>query len=598
MQEIFDALASDPQDWSLRCSLCQRLREAGDLNQAAVVMAAAPEIPGNEESILFAASILGASDPHAGVKLIDQFLDMGEVSSSLVNLREELTSRVRSSAGKATETNPERFQDDSASDFLIGPASSISVAARASSSNDKFGAIATALLVHVALIILLMVYHVAIPQPEPPQITISSLVPPSEEVIENETMVLKKKEAAAAATSKPVVTTTGFSSLSLEANLDAHSDLALMSLPSMNMGFGMSMTGFGDVTNMAKIPPGMKSRCSMAERMRRLREGGGEERAETAVRNGLKFLATKQHPEKGHFGDHYTAGMTGLALLAFLGHCETPESPRFGDAVVNAALFLMERSQKNSGKMTNGTRGHHEAYEHAIATYALCELYSMTKESGREIPKLESVLRKAVAIIVSEQTGMGGWPYLGKDIEDMSVSGWNIQALKAAHNTGRKFARVETALDRAMERYLPRIQDDAGAFKYNPDHPSGRTSLTGAALLGMQMWNATKTDTFAKGFDYLVGKTKNPSPGGDFYAPYYNTQVFFLAEGVAWENYNRIFQPRLLDAQNEDGSWLNDNNPREDHQIMNTAWAILMLEVYYRYLPTTDKVDGLETANG
>lgn len=32
---------------------------------------------------------------------------------------------------------------------------------------------------------------------------------------------------------------------------------------------------------------------------------------------------------------------------------------------------------------------------------------------------------------------------------------------------------------------------------------------------------------------------------------------------------------------------------------MNTAWAILMLEVYYRYLPTTDKVDGLEaTSNG
>ncbi len=60
--------------------------------------------------------------------------------------------------------------------------------------------------------------------------------------------------------------------------------------------------------------------------------------------------------------------------------------------------------------------------------------------------------------------------------------------------------------------------------------------------------------------------------------------------GQDWEHYNEIFQPKLLDAQNEDGSWLGDGN-REDYRIMNTAWAILMLEVYYRYLPTTDKID-------
>ncbi|MEM1444408.1 MAG: prenyltransferase/squalene oxidase repeat-containing protein, partial [Verrucomicrobiota bacterium] len=354
----------------------------------------------------------------------------------------------------------------------------------------------------------------------------------------------------------------------------------------------------GDITSMSSIPAGMRSRCSMTERMKRLRESGGEDRAEFAVRKGLKFLATKQNAEKGYFGDHYRVGMTGLALLAFLGHCETPESPKFGDAVAKAALYLMEQSQRNGGKMTNGQSGHHEAYEHAIATYALCELYSMTKESGREIPKLESVLRKSVGIIVDEQTSDGGWPYLGRSKEDMSVSGWYIQALKAAHNTGRKFARVESALDKAMKRYLPRIQDGKGAFKYNPDDQNGKLSLTGAALLGMQMWEATETDTFEKGFNYLVEQTKNPQPGGYYYAPYYNTQVFFLAEGKEWEEYNRVFQPRLLDAQNEDGSWLNDNNPREDYQIMNTAWAILMLEVYYRYLPTTDKVEGLEASNG
>jgi hypothetical protein len=45
----------------------------------------------------------------------------------------------------------------------------------------------------------------------------------------------------------------------------------------------------------------------------------------------------------------------------------------------------------------------------------------------------------------------------------------------------------------------------------------------------------------------------------------------------------------LLKAQNPDGSWLG-SGPRKDDKIMNTAWAILMLEVYYRYLPTSDKI--------
>ena len=182
--------------------------------------------------------------------------------------------------------------------------------------------------------------------------------------------------------------------------------------------------------------------------------------------------------------------MTGLSLLAYLGHCETPESPKFGDAVVKAAMFLIETAQNNRGLMTNGEKGHHEAYEHAIATYALSELFTMTKESGREIPRLGSVIKKSAGIIIDYQTGNGGWPYLGRENgkDDLSVSGWNIQALKAAYNTGVSIPGIERALDRATEDYLPATQDAKGAFKYNISQPDGRQSLTAAALLGMQIW--------------------------------------------------------------------------------------------------------------
>ncbi len=89
---------------------------------------------------------------------------------------------------------------------------------------------------------------------------------------------------------------------------------------------------------------------------------------------------------------------------------------------------MMDRCLKSDkGWITNGKSGHHEAYEHSIATYALCELYTMTKESGKEIPRLESVLRKAVGVIVDGQRKEGGWDYGyktdGPSGSDMSVSG-------------------------------------------------------------------------------------------------------------------------------------------------------------------------------
>lgn len=482
--------------------------------------------------------------------------------------------------------------------FIVASGEAVHAAEQAPATKEKMSAILAAVIVHIVVIVLLGILTLSSPPPLPPQISVSSIANTPESEIDRQTMTrMQPKTASAASSTQSVVASTAFSDFSVPTTLDTSgTDLTMVAMSTSDAGFGMSMSGLGDISNMAAIPAGMRSRCSMTERMKRLRESGGEDRAERAVREGLAFLTTKQDAETGAFGVEYTAAMTGLSLLAYLGHCETPESPKFGDAVVKAALFLMDICLASEGRITNGKRGHHEAYEHAIATYALAELYTMTKESGKEIPRLESVLRKAVGVIVDAQTRDGGWPYgfTGKGKDDMSVSGWQIQALKAAYNTGRNFPGVERSLDLATKKYLPAIQDSEGAFKYNPDHAKGKASLTGAALLSMQIWKGTDTATYAKGMRYLSERYKNPSPGGDFYAPYYNTQAFFLHEGPAWENYNKQFQPKLLDAQNEDGSWLKEGGARKDHQILNTAWAILMLEVYYRYLPTTDKVSGLE----
>ena len=655
-------LEAHPEDWHLRCLVSQRLYECRKYAEAATLMSDAPDIPAEEENIIFAATILGAKNPLTGIAILKGFQAAGGSSPAIDKLQQQLkdlnndqtadypatpetkavkvmpnprklaqtdvinetskpTSEIATAPPPKADLKTSHPTHKSASEvgdlghegaychavvvednedceraLIVSGGEAIQVAERESQTRAKMSAVAVAAMVHVLLILVLMFVFVAVPAPTPPQITVASIPNDEEVVIENQTLVQNtQKTASAAPPTQPVITSDAFSNIIVPDNFEMNTDLSMIAMSDNDIGFGISMSGFGSPSNMGAIPAGMRSRCTASERMRLLREMGGEDRAERAVRDGLEFLTSQQNPKTGAIGKTFTAGMTGLSLLAYLGHCETPASPKFGDAVVKAAMYLIEKSLNNSGLMTNGENGNHQAYEHAIATYALAELYTMTRESGREIPRLESVIRKSAGIIISYQRGNGGWPYLARENshDDLSVSGWNIQALKAAYNTDINISGIGRALDRATENYLPAIQDAKGAFKYRPEDDLGKQSLTGAALLGMQIWKGHGSASYKKGYSYLKGRLKNPAlteGGHGLYQPYYNTQVFFMEGGQDWEHYNGIFQPKLLDAQNEDGSWLGDGN-REDYRIMNTAWAILMLEVYYRYLPTTDKID-------
>ena len=658
METNLNQLNDSPENWELRSSIAREFYEAGDYPRASELLLEAPEIPGDEDNIVFAATIIGATNVDTALSLLDHFVASHSETEAIATLRNHFVAPAEEPAASEeapavkesvavpiapTKLRPpgseEEFEEDAPfvpatmtgavatvaataapvetagaeeefvgesgeRSFNVGEGEAVRAVGKGPDTKEKLSAILAAVIIHMIAIAALATWALAGAPNPPPQISVSSMAVTDDADMDNQTVKkFQQKTAAAMTSAQPVISSSAFSNFAVPDTFDPNANLAMVAMSSSDSGFGMSMSGFGDVSNMGSIPAGMRSRCSMSQRMKRLRESGGEDRAERAVRDGLEFITSQQNKD-GSFGEDYPAAMTGLSLLAFLGHCETPESPKFGDSVVNAALFLMDKALKNDGLITNGKGGHHNAYEHAIATYALSELYTMTKESGKEIPRLESVLKKSVDVIVDCQSKEGGWPYYGhkgKEYgptgghDDMSVAGWSIQALKAAYNTGRKFSGVEKALDKAMEDYLPSIQDQDGAFKYSPKDAKGKQTLTGAALLAMQIWKGTNTPTYDKGFKYLVDRTQNPGIPGDFYEPYYNTQVFFMAEGKEWENYNKKFQPKLLDAQNEDGSWSNNTRGKKDGKILNAAWAILMLEVYYRYLPTTDKVEGLQT---
>ena len=70
-----------------------------------------------------------------------------------------------------------------------------------------------------------------------------------------------------------------------------------------------------------------------------------------------------------------------------------------------------------------------------------------------------------------------------------------------------------------------------------------------------------------------------------------------MVGGAAWNTWNRMFQSEIVKAQNPDGSWpplagksaggTLQKDPDPNGFIYRTNLCILMLEVYYRYMPTT-----------
>ncbi|MCB1061627.1 MAG: terpene cyclase/mutase family protein [Verrucomicrobiae bacterium] len=364
-----------------------------------------------------------------------------------------------------------------------------------------------------------------------------------------------------------------------------------MGLGDLGNGVGLGAGGAGGGgMNVSKIPATMRGRCIPGERARLLHENGGTPEVEAAVMNALDWLQSAQNRD-GSWGGTYEGAMTGFALLCYLGHCETPQSPRYGETVTKGIQALLEMAQRNGGRL--GSPGDkHWAYEHGIGTYALGEALILTREEGSEIPQLEETYEAAVKLVIDGQNSDGGWVY-GYSREgagDLSVTGWQFQALKTAQHARISLPGLDKAISKTAQ-FVAGRQGPKGGFGYK--RTEDRHSLTGVGLLGLQYLSGDRGSRIKKGFDFYL------SAGGfdynlstcDLYSWYYMTLAAFNHKGDTWKEWNGIFRDQLIQNQdkrgrfNQEGSAKTDRS--QDPEIYRTCLCILMLEVYYRYLPAT-----------
>ncbi len=378
--------------------------------------------------------------------------------------------------------------------------------------------------------------------------------------------------------------------------------------PGSGPGRGPGLNGGGGIKSpFGLIPESMRKRCSKEDRIERLTQNGGTPACEESVLNGLRWLKSKQNSD-GSWGNQNKASMTGLALLAYFGHCETPVSPEFDQSCVDGIVYLVNLGAKdgNEGKLSTQQGDKHWVYEHAIATYALGEAATFCHDlKYNDIPNLDLVTQQAGQFIIDNQHDSGGWEYAyereGDRGGDVSITGWQVQALRACEHTKIKYKNMSGAINKGL-KYLEKCQDSSGGFGYTGPAASGGLeyhTLTGVGMLCHQMWGKGGQSPVKKGADYIKEKSKFDynTQYCDLYGHYYESQAMMQRGGEDWKFYNGMFRDQVLNNQNDDGSWKvpgGGQKPRavaakwadgnDEGAIYRTALCTLMLEVYYRFL--------------
>jgi hypothetical protein len=299
----------------------------------------------------------------------------------------------------------------------------------------------------------------------------------------------------------------------------------------------------------------------------------------------------------------YRAAATGMALLPFLAAGETHKPGKKGEErkyqkVVSNGLTALTKMCPKDGKTAG--RISTNMYVQALATLALCEAYGMTRDAD-----LKPFAQAAIDFLQTAQGPNGSWSYGANANGDLSIVGWQVQALHAAKLGGLE---VNDAVIQKAVKFLNLAAGGPKKSMYGYNDSAGAapgTSLTAVGLLCRYYLDDWQPD-HAGLADGLAGLAKVPPVGQgnvrNMYYYYYATQVMRNAGGESWTNWN---EGKLVDGARKSGlrDWLVAQQRKKDGADMGswdpeggwfgvscgrlgtTAMCVLTLQVYYRSYP-------------
>ena len=396
---------------------------------------------------------------------------------------------------------------------------------------------------------------------------------------------------------------------------------------------------------------------------------GGSPASEMAVERGLLWLARHQAADgswsfmqphcidtfgnpgqrcecraKGYI-EGRTKASTAIALLPFLGagntHIDGPykEVVYRGIEQLKASLDVeLQELHPDAPDFVPTFVG--DLYGYGITALVFAEAFGMTGD-----PDLERYVAALASFLTKHQHPLGGWRYEPGQPGDITVTGWQVIALKSSQIAGVPvhsdlFRDVDRFLDslappvpiaRGQARLVAESDDDpardltryhylASYANSTTREPNECTSAIGLLCRLYTGWQRNDPRLLA-GVDQLLKSKAHPAM--QLYRNFYLAQLLRQLDHPAWPHWNRRNRDYLVMMQATEASLTDPRHPafggkaceigswylvnprgatketaRDRHlapagRLAHTALAILTLEVYYRLLPIY-KADAIE----
>jgi hypothetical protein len=341
-------------------------------------------------------------------------------------------------------------------------------------------------------------------------------------------------------------------------------------------------------------------------------------RVDAAVERALLWLASQQQ-EDGSFPTQVSGqpGVTSLCSLAFMAHGHLPGEADFGARIDRGTDYVLKCQKKNGLISVAGPSGprltrsvSHEvgncaAYNHAVSSLTLSELYGSSEETRAERIK-EAVNRAIIATLEMQRwpkdrpQDRGGWRYVDdfdNNDSDLSITGWNLQFLRSARNAG--FNVPKKPIDDAVAYVRSCFSREYGTFLYTNNPVDGRSrGMAGAGVLALAHAGFHKSpESQITGNWILANSFQNYNEHLRFtsrwehdryhYGLFHCCQGMYQLGGRHWEAFFPPVVETLLANQQADGSW-----PAESHKYdgkfgnaYTTALVLLALGAPNQLLP-------------
>ncbi len=337
-------------------------------------------------------------------------------------------------------------------------------------------------------------------------------------------------------------------------------------------------------------PPTPRSDAAPAVVVGDLREIYADTPVTRAVDRGLEFLARSQLSDGSWLSSGYgkNTGIVSLAIMAFLARGHEPGRGPYGENIERAVAWVLRQGR---GGMIIRDTSHGEMYSHGIASLMLGEVVGTIDPETPGVENIHRVHRTAINLILRAQNvpkdrwNLGGWRYTpSSEVSDISVSGWQLLALRAARDVA---LQVPDKNIRQAVLYITRCAHPSGGFSYQPggDPNIGRT---GTGILALEICGEHDSREARRGGDWLLRHPLQWKGPFFYYGAYYAAQGMYQLGGTYWKEWQASAEKLLLEKQASDGSWPSPPGATHEEQagpVYATAMAILGLGVEFRYLP-------------